>query len=206
MVTISPISAFHQKYNHRYIFSTSPLMRKNDRRNSVGTLRQKLNLIDQWTNWPMVPWTNSPMAVMDQCTNEPTAPARSPQLAPLSPFSLSLPYPWSKDNLSLSSPWLPFILILFILFIIILIILYLVLITFHYHHLAAFSQVDDFGCSTIDCVFSLLSYFIFHCILFLWLNIFNVLWWGPLICSNFLCPFVHWLYNVLLYIDCIMCS
>ena len=27
-----------------------------------------------------------------------TAPARSPQLAPLSPFSLSLPYPWSKDN------------------------------------------------------------------------------------------------------------
>ena len=31
---------------------------KNDRRNSGGTLRQKFNLIDIWTNGPMDQWTN----------------------------------------------------------------------------------------------------------------------------------------------------
>ena len=38
----------------------------NDRRNSGGTLRQKLNQIDIWTNGPMDQWTNGPM---DQWTN-----------------------------------------------------------------------------------------------------------------------------------------
>ena len=82
--------------------------------------------------------------------------------------SLPFPSPFHilglNITLSLSSPWLPFILILFILFIILFIILYLVLITFHHHHLAAFSQVDDFGCSTIDCVFGL--FLIFYILLY----------------------------------------
>ena len=34
---------------------------KNDGRNSGGTLRQKLNQIDIWTNVPMDQWTNGPM-------------------------------------------------------------------------------------------------------------------------------------------------
>ena len=54
--------------------------KKNDRRNSGDTLRQKVNLVDfwtvdfqhltfdQWTNGPMDQWTNGPM---DQWTNGP---------------------------------------------------------------------------------------------------------------------------------------
>ena len=53
--------------------------KKNDRRNSGGTLRQKFNLIDiwtngpmdRWTNGPMDPWINSPIVVRDQWTNGP---------------------------------------------------------------------------------------------------------------------------------------
>ena len=61
-------------------------------------------------------------------------------------------------KLSLSTPWLPFILILlFLFFIVIFITIYLVFITLHHHHIAAFSQVDDFGRSTIDCAIFVLG-------------------------------------------------
>ena len=43
---------------------------KNDRRNSGGTLRQKFNLIDIWTNGPMDQWTWT-NGIIDQWTNGP---------------------------------------------------------------------------------------------------------------------------------------
>ena len=46
-------------------------MLKNDRRNSGGTLRQKFNLIDIWTNGSMDQWTNGPIVVWDQWTMAP---------------------------------------------------------------------------------------------------------------------------------------
>ena len=91
---------------------------KNDRKNSGGTLRQKLNFgpmdqwtngpMDQWTNWmidhwingPMIPWTNSPKVVRDQWTNGPIDQWTNGQMNPQDIAKISPRYPQNIPKIS----------------------------------------------------------------------------------------------------------